>query len=269
MEGTSASSDSAQVLGSLETTAEDIFGTNSLTDTNVSTGNGNFHATSGSALPTAPPSATSTPQLATTPGPPGGQPATATPLKNNVIKTASVSQQQQPQQQNSFILSPQPVMTMAPGAILTSTPTVIQQGGIQYTLQPAASSNPTSVSTAVVNGVPGVPQAAKSAAQKSKGQPQLLPKPSSASAVPTASTVSITTAGVVVTSSSGISTVVSANAQPQRPVVTMATVSAPAAQVGSTQQYVLNTGGVIAGASTAPLLLTGNNFFFINSTFAI
>ena len=41
-------------------------------------------------------------------------------------------------QNNSFILSPQPVMNMATGKLLTSsTPTVIQQGGIQYTLQPA------------------------------------------------------------------------------------------------------------------------------------
>ena len=46
------------------------------------------------------------------------------------------------------------------------------------------------------------------------------------------------------------STVVSmANAQ--RPVVTMAQ------HPGSSQQFVLNTSGVITGASQAPLLLTG------------
>ena len=86
---------------------------------------------------------------------------------------------------------------------------------------------------------------AKNVAQKSKAQPQLLPKPASnSSVISTASTV--TSCGVA---SPSISTVVSANAQ--RPVVSM---TQPPA---SSQQFVLNTSGVISGANTAPLLLTG------------
>ena len=62
------------------------------------------------------------------------------------------------------------------------------------------------------------------------------------------STVSAVTSGVVMSPAN--STVVSmANAQ--RPVVTMAQ------HPGSSQQFVLNTSGVITGASQAPLLLTG------------
>ena len=65
--------------------------------------------------------------------------------------------------------------------------------------------------------------------------------------ISTASTV--TSCGVA---SPSISTVVSANAQ--RPVVSM---TQPPA---SSQQFVLNTSGVISGANTAPLLLTGMFF---------
>jgi len=160
----------------------------------------------------------------------------------------------------NIILSPQPVMNMSTGLgkLLTSstTPTVIQQGGIQYTLQPA----PASVTSAAaqvtaagltatqVNGALGqlTSIGAKTLTQKSKAQPQLLPKPASNSSL--ISTVSAVTSGVVM--SPAISTVVSmANAQ--RPVVTMAQ------HPGSSQQFVLNTSGVITGASQAPLLLTG------------
>lgn len=117
---------------------------------------------------------------------------------------------------NSFILSPgpQPILTSS------TTPTVIQGGTIQYTLQPQLNGQAT---TKVVSNQ-----------SKSKTQPQLLPKPSSSASTPLTTAISV-----------------SANAQ-QRPMVTMATAATP-----SSQHFVLNTGGVITGASTAPLLLTG------------
>ena len=157
-------------------------------------------------------------------------PNNAAALKTQAVSVVPAALAQPPlaSPQNSFILSPQPVMTMAAGTILTSsTPTVIQ-GGIQYTLQPATTLNgaaKTSIGT-----------------QKSKTQPQLLPKPSLTSSA-TATTSVITSA---------ISSAVSASGA--RPVVTMATMSA-----GSSQQFLLNTGGVITGAGTAPLLLTGQS----------
>ena len=135
------------------------------------------------------------------------------------------------QTQNSFILSPQPVMTMPTGTLLTSsTPTVIQ-GGIQYTLQPAVSNT----------GVIATSQVAK-AAKPSKQQPQLLPKPITSAGGSSITTIS-TTPSVSATTASVVS---------QRPMVTMATVAS-----GSSQQFVLtNPGGVITGTG-APLLLTG------------
>ena len=86
-------------------------------------------------------------------------------------------------------------MSTGLGKLLTSstTPTVIQQGGIQYTLQPA----PASVTSAAaqvtaagltatqVNGAAGqlTSIGAKTVTQKSKAQPQLLPKPASNSSL--------------------------------------------------------------------------------------
>ena len=168
-------------------------------------------------------------------------------------------------------------MNMATGKILTSstTPTVIQQGGIQYTLQPATASAASGASGASaqvtatalpagtqVNGATvGIPagQAVKTlTTQKSKAQPQLLPKPASNSSVISTVASSMISGGVMTTPA--ISTVISSNQAQQRPVVTMT--QAP----GSSQQFVLNTSGVITGASTAPLLLTGifsiDNFIF-------
>ena len=153
-------------------------------------------------------------------------------------------------------------MNMATGKILTSstTPTVIQQGGIQYTLQPATASAAASA-TAQVTAVPGSTQVNGAAVgiaagavktlttQKSKAQPQLLPKPASNSSVISTVASSMISGGVMTTPA--ISTVISSNQAQQRPVVTMT--QAP----GSSQQFVLNTSGVITGASTAPLLLTG------------
>ena len=97
----------------------------------------------------------------------------------------------------NIILSPQPVMNMSTGLgkLLTSstTPTVIQQGGIQYTLQPAPASvtsaaaqvTAAGLSATQVNGAAGqlTSIGAKTVTQKSKAQPQLLPKPASNSSL--------------------------------------------------------------------------------------
>ena len=213
LEGTSSND-----LGQLDSQdSEDIFGTTSTvpsTTSNAPT----------IVLPTQP-----SPIVATTTVSTSQRTSSSTTLQQTTKTVATVSSQPSlvspPQQQSSFILSPQPVMTMATGTILTSsTPTVIQ-GGIQYTLQ--------SVNPKVTN-----------VSKANKQQPQLLPKPASGSSpMPTAISIPMST---------------SANAP--RPVVTMATMPSPiTAQAGApSQQFVLNTGGVIAGAGAgAPLLLTG------------
>ena len=215
MEGTSSND-----LGQLDSQdSEDIFGTSTPSTTS--------NAPPAIVLPTQP-----SPIVATTTVSTSQRTSSSTTLQQPQTKTvATVSQPSlvsppQPQQQSSFILSPQPVMTMATGTILTSsTPTVIQ-GGIQYTLHPAASVNTTTKVTNV--------------SKANKQQPQILPKPASSS------------------SSTAISIPMSTSANTPRPVVTMATMPAPVtAQAGApSQQFVLNTGGVIAGASSAPLLLT-------------
>lgn len=241
-----STSEQNQILGQLETSADDLFGAPSPTAS------------------VAPPSATTSPPIITTNyatlsgstnaalktvtcSPPSN--VTTTNLKplavaspaGGVTSTAATANIQ-----NSFILSPQPVMTMtAAGNILTSsTPTVIQQGGIQYTLQPAASAAP---STSIGTSKP------IQLAQKSKAQPQLLPKPQSNGAV-----TSAVSASPVMVTCAPISTVVSAIAQQRPPVMTMAAsttvqpaAAAPSATQQASQQFVLNTGAV-----TTPLLLT-------------
>ena len=86
-------------------------------------------------------------------------------------------------------------MSTGLGKLLTSstTPTVIQQGGIQYTLQPAPASvtsaaaqvTAAGLSATQVNGAAGqlTSIGAKTVTQKSKAQPQLLPKPASNSSL--------------------------------------------------------------------------------------
>ena len=86
-------------------------------------------------------------------------------------------------------------MNMATGKLqlTSSTPTVIQQGGIQYTLQPAPASvtsaaaqvTAAGLSATQVNGAAGqlTSIGAKTVTQKSKAQPQLLPKPASNSSL--------------------------------------------------------------------------------------
>lgn len=240
-----STSEQNQILGQLETSAEDLFGappspTTSVAPTAVASTTSsppiittNYTLSAGSTLKTvtcSPPSNVTTTNL---------KPLAVASAVGSGVTTATANLQ------NSFILSPQPVMTMtAAGNILTSsTQTVIQQGGIQYTLQPATQAQPASTSVGTSKPI--------QLAQKSKAQPQLLPKPQSNAIT------SVASAPVMVTCSP-ISTLVSAIAQQRPPVFTMAasTTVQPAAAASAnqqaSQQFVLNTGAI-----TAPLLLSG------------
>ena len=246
LEGTSTSEHS-QMLSQLES-GDDLFNdaqtTTAASFTTTPTAAGTAisgQPTNQSAgLATAPPSKTSVSATVV----PSGTPSAAS-VTSAVVRTAALASPSQPQ--NSFILSPQPVMTMASGTILTSstTPTVIQgPGTIQYTLQPSVTSGGVIAATPTV-----IAGQAPKVAKPPKQQPQLLPKPATSSGANTITTISSS----ATSSTSTVASIVS-----QRPMVTMATVgSAPApGSSPATQQFVLtNPGNVITGTN-APLLLT-------------
>lgn len=95
------------MLGQLDSQTEDIFGTS-----------------------TAPPNATQAPLVLPTQPSPVVAASTASRTTSATLQTKTVAATVAPSlaspQQSSFILSPQPVMTMATGTILTSSTPVIQ-----------------------------------------------------------------------------------------------------------------------------------------------